>query len=105
MLDIFEHSRHFADELLRYPELLEEIGGARGPAEPSRSTTPRPCGAIYRRADAAHSEREHVRPRADFRYPEQTSALADCVIEAAYRIAVAQAPPPARRRLQAGRTR
>ena len=26
LLDIFEHSPHFADELLRYPELLEEIG-------------------------------------------------------------------------------
>ena len=26
MLDIFEHSTYFADDLLRYPELLDEIG-------------------------------------------------------------------------------
>ena len=26
VLDIFEHSPHFADQLLRYPELLDEIG-------------------------------------------------------------------------------
>ena len=26
VLDMFEHSGYFADELLRYPELLEEIG-------------------------------------------------------------------------------
>ena len=26
VLDIFEHSFHFADDLLRYPELLDEIG-------------------------------------------------------------------------------
>jgi hypothetical protein len=28
VLDVFEHSGHFADELLRYPELMEEIGEA-----------------------------------------------------------------------------
>ena len=26
MIDLFEHSGYFADQLLRYPELLEEIG-------------------------------------------------------------------------------
>jgi len=96
VLDLFEHSVHFADELLRYPELIGEIG------EPFRlEGGPLADGAELRR----YYRRQMLRIQTEslFEAPPifatlgKTSVLADSVIEAAYHIAVREAPPPANR--------
>jgi glutamate-ammonia-ligase adenylyltransferase len=93
VLDIFEHSAHFADQLLRHPELLEEIG------EPFQlEGGPLRDGATLRR----FYRRQMLRIQCDsmlgrapiFETLGKTSVLADTVIGAAYRIALAEAPPP-----------
>ena len=93
VLDIFEHSAHFADQLLRYPELLEEIG------EPFQlEGGPLQNGAALRR----FYRRQMLRIQCEsmlghapiFETLGKTSVLADSVIAAAYRIALAEAPPP-----------
>ena len=93
VLDIFEHSAHFADQLLRYPELLEEIGE---PAQLEGGTLQ--DGAALRRFYRRQMLRiqcESMLGRAPiFETLGKTSALADSVIAAAYRIALAEAPPP-----------
>ena len=67
VLDIFEHSPYFADELLRYPELLDEIGEPfqleGGPLRGRRRAAP-----FLPAPDAAHPVREHARRRADLRH-------------------------------------
>jgi glutamate-ammonia-ligase adenylyltransferase len=93
VLDIFEHSAHFADQLLRYPELLEEIG------EPFQlEVGPLRDGAALRRFYRRQMLRiqcESMLGRAPiFETLGKTSVLADSVIAAAYRIALAEAPPP-----------
>src|ERR1039457_6799997 len=93
VLDIFEHSAHFADQLLRYPELLEEIekpfqleGGPLQDAAALRR--------FYRR-QMLRIQCESMLGRAPiFETLGKTSVLADSVIAAAYRIALAEAPPP-----------
>ena len=93
VLDIFEHSAHFADQLLRYPELLEEIGQ---PAHLEGGALQ--DGAALRRFYRRQMLRiqcESMLGRAPiFETLGKTSALADSVIAAAYRIALAEAPPP-----------
>jgi glutamate-ammonia-ligase adenylyltransferase len=94
VLDIFEHSPYFADELLRYPELLEEIGQS-----PEFAGDLLDDGAALRR----FYRRQMLRIQSEsilggapiFESLKKTSALADCVIGAAYRIALNEAPPPA----------
>jgi glutamate-ammonia-ligase adenylyltransferase len=94
VLDIFEHSPHFADDLLRYPELLEEIGqGMRLDGEPL--TDAAALRRFYRRQMLRIQSRSMLQGAPIFDTLEETSALADCVIDAAYRIAIAEAPPPA----------
>src|ERR1035437_1868476 len=93
VLDIFENSAHFADQLLRYPELLEEIG------EPFQlEGGPLRDGAALRRFYRRQMLRiqcESMLGRAPiFETLGKTSVLADSVIAAAYRIALAEAPPP-----------
>jgi glutamate-ammonia-ligase adenylyltransferase len=94
VLDIFEHSSYFADELLRHPELLEEIGcTALAPEEPLNDS-----GALrrfYRRQMLRIQSESILRAAPIFTTLRKTSALADSVIGAAYRIAVAEALPPA----------
>jgi glutamate-ammonia-ligase adenylyltransferase len=93
VVDIFEHSPHFADELLRYPDLLEEIGRPVDLCE-----EPLVDGAALRR----YYRRRMLRIQSEsmlgrtpiFETLGRTSALADRVIEAAFGIAVAEAPPP-----------
>jgi glutamate-ammonia-ligase adenylyltransferase len=94
VLDIFEHSAHFADQILRYPELLEEIG------EPFQlEGGPLQDGAALRR----FYRRQMLRIQCEsmlggapiFETLGETSVLADSVIAAAYRIALAEAPAPA----------
>jgi glutamate-ammonia-ligase adenylyltransferase len=93
VLDLFEHSAHFADQLLRYPELLEEIG------EPFQlEAGPLADGASLRRFYRRQMLRiqcESMQREPIFTTLAKTSILADTVIAAAYRIAVSDAPPPA----------
>ncbi|HEY1341951.1 MAG TPA: glutamine-synthetase adenylyltransferase [Bryobacteraceae bacterium] len=94
VLDIFEHSPHFADELLRYPELLEEIG------QPFQlEGGPMADGAalrrFYRRQMLRIQSRSLLEGAPIFETLAQTSVLADSVIAAAYRIALREAPPHA----------
>ena len=93
VLDLFEHSTHFADQLLRYPELLEEIG------QPFQlEAGPLADGATLRRFYRRQMLRiqcESMQGEPIFVTLAKTSVLADTVIAAAYRLAVADAPPPA----------
>jgi [glutamine synthetase] adenylyltransferase / [glutamine synthetase]-adenylyl-L-tyrosine phosphorylase len=94
VLDIFEHSSHFADQLLRYPELLDEIGR---PFE--IESGPLRDGAALRR----YYRRQMLRIQCAsilsaepiFETLSKTSLLADSVISAAYAIARREAPSPA----------
>ncbi|HEX3878302.1 MAG TPA: glutamine-synthetase adenylyltransferase [Bryobacteraceae bacterium] len=91
-IDIFEHSPYFADDLLRYPELLEEIGepfqleSLIGDASALRR--------FYRRQMLRIQGESILDSASIFKTLKQTSVLADSVIGAAYRLAVAEAPPP-----------
>ncbi len=95
VFDLFEHSPHFAEQLIRTPELLDELERVREGAPPGIAgieaiddTT------ALRRA----FRREMFRIQAEsiclatpiFTTLEQTSDLADAVIAAAYRAAVDQ---------------
>ena len=94
VLDLFEHSPYFADELLRQPELLWEIG------EPFQlEGGPLDNGALlrrfYRRQMVRVESASILGPTPIFETLGMTSVLADSVIAAAYQIAVREAPPPA----------
>ncbi len=99
VLDIFEHSAHFADDLLRFPELLDEIG--RVPCfegEPLEDS-----GALrrfYRRQMVRIQSESLLQPAPIFTTLQKTSALADVVVDAAYQIAVSEAPHDAGPRRQ-----
>ena len=90
VLDIFEHSAHFADDLLRFPELLDEIG--RVPClegEPLEDS-----GALrrfYRRQMMRIQSESLLQAAPIFATLKQTSALAEDVVGAAYRIALREA--------------
>ena len=94
VLDLFEHSQHFADQLLRYPELLDEISR---PLQLEGETLE--TGDVLRRfyrAQMLRIQSESILRRLPiFEALEKTSALADRVIADAYRIALTEAPPPA----------
>jgi glutamate-ammonia-ligase adenylyltransferase len=94
VLDIFEHSPHFADNLLRSPDLLEEIGQPFCLIE-----LPQPDGAGLRRFYRRQMLRIQMESILDaapiFSTLRKTSLLADSVIAEAYRIALAEAAPPA----------
>ncbi|MBZ5581041.1 MAG: glutamine-synthetase adenylyltransferase [Acidobacteriia bacterium] len=93
-LDIFEHSPHFADDLLREPDLLNEIG-----RPPELDAEDLGDAAVLRR----FYRRQMLRIQSEsmlaappiFETIGRTSALADRVIEAAYRLAVRETPRPA----------
>ncbi len=91
-LDIFENSPYFADDLLRYPELLDEIG------EPfhleSLIGEPSALRRFYRRQMLRIQSASILNSTPIFATLKQTSVLADSVIGAAYRIAVSDAPSP-----------
>jgi [glutamine synthetase] adenylyltransferase / [glutamine synthetase]-adenylyl-L-tyrosine phosphorylase len=93
-IDLFEHSGYFADQLLRHPELVDEIGEPfqleGGPLRDAVALR-----RFYRR-QMLRIQSESMLARAPvFSTLSKTSVLADSVIAAAYRIAVAEAPPPA----------
>jgi glutamate-ammonia-ligase adenylyltransferase len=94
VLDIFEHSPYFADDLLRYPELLEEI------AQPFElMEMPLPDGAalrrFYRRQMLRIQTESILHAAPIFSTLSRTSLLADSVIGETYRIALTEATPPA----------
>jgi [glutamine synthetase] adenylyltransferase / [glutamine synthetase]-adenylyl-L-tyrosine phosphorylase len=91
-LDLFEHSPYFAEELIRTPELLEdvachsvnllrEISAARDPAELRK---------LYRREMARIQTESICAPHPIFDTLERTSNLADGIIARAYALAVAE---------------
>jgi glutamate-ammonia-ligase adenylyltransferase len=91
VLDIFEHSAHFADDLLRFPELLDEIG--RVPCfegEPLENSDG--LRRFYRRQMMRIQSESLLEAAPIFDTLKKTSALADGVIDAAYRIALRDAP-------------
>ena len=94
VVDLFEHSPHFADELLRQPEMLDEIGApALEAGEPLEEG-----GALRRfyRRQMLRIQSESILAGAPiFTTLRKTSALADRVIDASYRIAVMDSLPPA----------
>ncbi|MBZ5728067.1 MAG: glutamine-synthetase adenylyltransferase [Acidobacteriia bacterium] len=94
VLDLFEVSPYFGDHLLRDPELLEEIGR---PAKLEGEALA-DGGALRRfyRRQMLRIQSESILQAANiFDTLKQTSALADRVIAEAYRMAIAEAPPPA----------
>jgi [glutamine synthetase] adenylyltransferase / [glutamine synthetase]-adenylyl-L-tyrosine phosphorylase len=94
VLDLFEHSGYFADQMLRNPELLDELRQPfaidSDPLEDSSSLR-----RFYRRQMLRIQSESAFKPAEIFDTLSQTSALADHVLETAYRIALQSAPPPA----------
>ncbi len=100
-LDIFNHSRHFADQLIRYPELLHEVLQACGDRQGRLGFDVPEDGAELRR----YFRQQMTRIQADsiyhrvpiFKTLKRTSQLAESIILAAYRIAtqdaIETAPP------------
>jgi glutamate-ammonia-ligase adenylyltransferase len=93
-IDVFEHSQHFADQLVRYPELLREVEAACG-ARQGRTGFHAPHDTIELRR---FFRQQMVRIQSDsvfhqvpvFKTLKRTSDLAESVIVAAYEIAVAE---------------
>jgi glutamate-ammonia-ligase adenylyltransferase len=96
-LDIFEHSRYFAEQLVRAPELIREMENLADPGSLSLEQ-----GILSDPSDLRRSFRRQIfRIQAAsiclglpvFETLEQTSDLADSAIRAAYRMALAQSGP------------
>jgi len=95
VVDIFEHSQYFGDQLLRYPELLAEIDGGAAGADPGLLEDAPALRRFFRRR-MMRLQSDSISGRASiFETLERTSDLADAVIAAAFRMAVTEAPPPA----------
>ncbi len=98
-LDLFEHSPYFAEELIRWPELVDDVARARMPLA-TEGPPPHELPELRR-----WFRREMIRIQTEsiclshpiFDTLARTSELADAVIERAYQIAVAEtlrAHPP-----------
>ncbi len=86
-LDLFEHSPFFAEELIRTPALVEEIGG-----EPAEEPAPADATELrrwYRRQMLRIQSKSVCRAHPIFDTLAETSGLADAVIARAYEIAIA----------------
>ena len=94
VLDIFEHSHYFADDLLRYPELLDEIGQPLQ-LEGEWLQDAESVRRFYRRQMLRIQGESILEAAPIFATLGKTSALADYVLAAAYRIALTEAPTPA----------
>ncbi|SPE42764.1 (Glutamate--ammonia-ligase) adenylyltransferase [Candidatus Sulfopaludibacter sp. SbA3] len=94
VLDIFEHSPFFGDDLLRDPELLAEIGKPFQPEDEDLGD-----GAtlhrFYRRQMVRIQTASILESEPIFSTLGKTSLLADRVIAAAYRMALTDGPSPA----------
>jgi glutamate-ammonia-ligase adenylyltransferase len=93
LLDIFEHSSYFADEILRNPELLDEIGQPFQPEGVAAADGPE-LRRFYRRQMLRIQSESLLESATIFSTLGQTSLLADQVIAAAYAIALREAGPP-----------
>jgi len=92
--DIFEHSQYFGDQLLRHPELLDELDSAAGPAEDEIQDSDA-LRSYFRRWMFRIQSDSLLGPAPIFETLERTSDLADAVIAAAYRIAQSEVTAPA----------
>ncbi len=94
LVDLFEHSQYFGDQLLRNPELLADVG-----AEFRSETVGLEDAAALRRFFRQQMFRIQtasiLRSTEIFATLDRTSELADAVISAAYRIALTQVKAPA----------
>jgi glutamate-ammonia-ligase adenylyltransferase len=94
VLDLFENSPHFADQLLRHPELLDEISRPVD-LESHRLETGDALRRFYRARMLRIQSESILRAAPIFETLSKTSALADRVVADAYRIALTEAPAPA----------
>jgi glutamate-ammonia-ligase adenylyltransferase len=92
VLDIFKHSAYFADQLLRYPALIEEIGKP-FELEGGEITDAASLRRYYRR-QMLRIQCESMLQAPIFETLGKTSQLADRVIAEAYGIALREAAPP-----------
>jgi glutamate-ammonia-ligase adenylyltransferase len=87
-LDLFEHSPYFAEELIRMPELMDEIGRPAGEEPP-----PGDVGDLRRwfRRQMLRIQSESIcRSQPIFDTLTRTSELADAVVARAYDVSVAE---------------
>ncbi|MDQ6662763.1 MAG: glutamine-synthetase adenylyltransferase [Acidobacteriota bacterium] len=102
VLDLFAHSQFFADQLIRHPELLEEVSRAVGDRQGRVGfEPPQDPGSLRKffREQMVRIQSDSIHHRVPvFKTLKRTSDLADSVIAASYRIALAEAiriGPPA----------
>lgn len=93
IIDLFEHSHYFADQLVRHPELIEEVRLACG-ARQGRTgfNAPHDPEGLrrYFREQMVRIQSDSVYHRISvFRTLHRTSELADALINAAYQTAIA----------------
>ncbi len=91
-IDVFEHSPFFAEQLIRWPEMIEELHQASVDctAEAAELANAGDLRRFFRR-EMLRIQSESICLRAPiFETLSRTSALADAVIGAAYRLAVGQ---------------
>jgi glutamate-ammonia-ligase adenylyltransferase len=94
VVDIFEHSQYFGDQLLRHPEMLADLDSAAAPREEAIEDSAS-LRSYFRRQMFRIQSDSLLGPAPIFKTLERTSDLADAVIAAAYRIALREAPQPA----------
>jgi len=91
-VDVFEHSQYFADQLIRNPEMVFELIPASHAvaAEAARAQDAAEMRRAFTRAMLRIQSESILRRIPIFTTLEQTSDLADAVVSAAYRLALAQ---------------
>src|SRR5450755_1068968 len=95
VVDIFEHSQYFGDQLLRHPEMLDDLDPAAAATGQETIADSVSLRSYFRRRMFRIQSDSLLGPAPIFETLERTSDLADEVIAAAYRIALREAPPPA----------
>ncbi len=107
VIDLFEHSQYFADQLVRHPALLAEVERACGDRQGRTGfTAPREPAELrrYFRQQMVRIQADSVYHRAPvFRTLQRTSELTDSIIAAAYDVALGEAligAPPSNSRYQ-----
>ena len=103
VIDLFEHSQYFADQLVRHPALLAEVEQACGTRQGRTGfVAPRDAAELrlYFRQQMVRIQADSVYHRTSvFRALARTSNLADSIIAAAYDVALEEAmvaSPPLR---------
>jgi [glutamine synthetase] adenylyltransferase / [glutamine synthetase]-adenylyl-L-tyrosine phosphorylase len=92
VLDLFEHSDFFGDQLVRYPELIDEIQTACGDRQGRSGFRPpldAPALNLFFRQQMVRIQSDSIHHAAPiFKTLKRTSDLADSIVASAYRIAV-----------------